>query len=65
MITGGFGSTLDLKTGVCRRWYIHSDGIKRWADTDKPVDAVTTSALPASTPAGSNTAAALPGCDAP
>ncbi len=36
-ITGGFGSTLDLQTRRSRQWYMRSDGIKRWADNDKPV----------------------------
>ncbi len=37
MIKGGFGVTLDIKTGQMRRWYMRADSIKRWADNDKPV----------------------------
>ena len=36
MITGGFGTTIDLTTGTPRQWYIGRDGIKRWADNDQP-----------------------------
>lgn len=36
-ITGGFGVTVDLQTGRARQWYMGRDGVKRWADNDKPV----------------------------
>ncbi|MDR7193393.1 hypothetical protein [Luteimonas terrae] len=39
-IIGGFGTTYDLQTGTARHWYIGRDGVKRWSDTDTPVDAV-------------------------
>lgn len=39
MILRGFGMTFDTQTGVVRRWYVGSDGVKRWADNDQPVDA--------------------------
>lgn len=38
MITGGFGFTLDIATGLTRKWAMGSDGIKRWADTGELVD---------------------------
>lgn len=41
MITGGFGITLDLRTGIPRRWYMRGDGVKRWADNDEPLDGCT------------------------
>lgn len=31
-ITGGFGVTIDFKSGVSRKWIIGRDGVKRWAD---------------------------------
>jgi hypothetical protein len=34
----GFGFMFDLQTGQSRKWYVPSDGIKRWADNDKPVE---------------------------
>jgi len=37
-VTGGFGTTHDTRTGRSRAWYMRSDGVKRWADTDKPVE---------------------------
>jgi len=37
MITGGFGMVMDLERGTTRRWVMGSDGVKRWADTGKPV----------------------------
>ena len=37
-ITGGFGVSVDLETGASRAWYMGPDGVKRWADTDEPVD---------------------------
>lgn len=37
-ITGGFGSTLDLESGVTRRWVIGRDGVKRWLDTNEPIE---------------------------
>ena len=37
-ITGGFGTTYDLRTGRARAWYTRRDGVKRWADNDQPVD---------------------------
>ncbi|MEQ1560391.1 MAG: hypothetical protein ABL933_15830 [Methyloglobulus sp.] len=38
MIKGGFGFTLDIKTGTTRRWVIGKDGIKRWFDNNEPVE---------------------------
>lgn len=35
----GFGVTFDLETGRSRMWYVGADDVKRWADTDAPVDA--------------------------
>lgn len=35
-ITGGFGVTIDTKSGVSRCWFVGRDGIKRWADTGAP-----------------------------
>lgn len=37
-ITGGFGTTMDLERGTMRQWYMGRDGVKRWADTDAPVE---------------------------
>ena len=37
MITGGFGFEYDPKRGVSRAW-VYKGGIKRWADTGKPVE---------------------------
>jgi len=37
-ITGGFGFTFDIESGVSRPWSIGSDGIKRWADSGDPVE---------------------------
>lgn len=34
----GFGVTI-MAEGSARRWYVGADGIKRWADNDKPADA--------------------------
>ena len=34
----GFGMTLSMLNGVARYWYVGDDGIKRWADNDKPVE---------------------------
>lgn len=31
-ITGGFGITIDFKSGVSRKWVMGPDGVKRWAD---------------------------------
>jgi hypothetical protein len=28
----------DLETGGMRNWYIGADGVKRWADTEEPVE---------------------------
>jgi len=38
MITKGFGMTLDMQSGSMRNWFIGRDGVKRWADTQEPVD---------------------------
>lgn len=38
MITGGFGMTMDLERGMMRQWVMGRDGIKRWADTNEPVE---------------------------
>ncbi len=35
-ITGGFGVTMDLVTGMPRRWYMRADGVKRWVSNDMP-----------------------------
>lgn len=37
-ITGGFGMTMDIKTGAMRKWTIGPDGVKRWYDNGDPVD---------------------------
>ena len=37
-ITGGFGVTFDLENGSMRRWVLGRDGVKRWLDTDEPVE---------------------------
>lgn len=37
-ITGGFGTTLDLERGTSRQWVMGRDGVKRWADTNEPVE---------------------------
>ena len=37
-ITGGFGVTIDTRTGTSRRWLIGRDGVKRWADTGAPTE---------------------------
>jgi hypothetical protein len=36
-ITGGFGTTMDLKRGTSRQWVIGRDGVKRWADNGEPM----------------------------
>lgn len=41
-ITGGFGTTMDLERGTSRQWVVGRDGVKRWADTNEPVDAAPT-----------------------
>lgn len=38
MITTGFGVTLCLDTGRSRRWVMGADGVKRWADNNKPIN---------------------------
>ena len=37
-ITGGFGMTLDLKTGAMRRWAMGRDGIKHWMGSGDSVE---------------------------
>lgn len=37
-ITGAFGTTMDLERGTSRQWVMGRDGIKRWADSNEPVD---------------------------
>lgn len=37
-ITGGFGITMNLERGTTRQWVMGRDGVKRWADTNEPVD---------------------------
>jgi hypothetical protein len=37
-ITRGFGMTLDIERGLMRQWVIGRDGVKRWADNNRPVD---------------------------
>lgn len=37
-ITGGFGTTMDLERGTSRQWVMGRDGVKRWADTNEPVE---------------------------
>ena len=34
----GFGMTMDLERGTMRSWVVGGDGVKRWADTNAPVD---------------------------
>ena len=29
--------TMDIERGTTRRWYLDGNGVKRWADTNKPV----------------------------
>lgn len=41
-ITGGFGVTIDTKTGRSRRWVMDRKGVKRWADTHEAVTPRTT-----------------------
>ena len=36
-ITGGFGTTIDLKRGTSRQWVMGRDGVKRWADSGQPL----------------------------
>lgn len=38
MITCGFGMTTDLDRGTMRQWVMGHDGVKRWADTNDPVE---------------------------
>lgn len=38
MITCGFGMTMDLERGTMRQWVMGHDGVKRWADTNDPVE---------------------------
>lgn len=33
----GFGFTFDVASGRVRNWYLDAEGVKRWADNDKPV----------------------------
>lgn len=40
MIRGGFGTQFDLEHGTSRRWYCGPDGVRRWLDTEEPVDGV-------------------------
>lgn len=37
-ITGGFGTTYDLKRGTMRSWIMGRDGVKRWADSNAPCE---------------------------
>ena len=37
-----FGFVMDLEKGVARNWYQKSNDVRRWIDTDKPVEDVTT-----------------------
>ena len=37
MITGGFGYTLDIESGLMRRWYIDRNGVKRWVHNKEDV----------------------------
>lgn len=37
-ITRGFGMTLDIERGLMRQWVVGRDGVKRWADNNRPVD---------------------------
>lgn len=39
-ITGGFGTTYDIRTGRSRAWYMRGDGVKRWADNDETVEQI-------------------------
>lgn len=39
-ITGGFGMTMDLESGVTRRWEMGRDGVKRWTDNGEPCEPV-------------------------
>ena len=37
MILRAFGFTLDLETGLTRKWYFDKNGDKRWYDSDSLV----------------------------
>lgn len=37
MITGGFGYTLDIASGLMRSWYIDRNGVKRWVNNKEEV----------------------------
>lgn len=37
-ITGGFGTLIDFESGTVRRWVIGRDWVKRWSDTNEPVE---------------------------
>lgn len=39
-ITCGFGMTMDIERGTMRRWYMRRGDVKRWLDTDQPVEQV-------------------------
>lgn len=34
----GFGMVFDCERGGVRNWYMGKDGVRRWADSDEPVD---------------------------
>jgi hypothetical protein len=38
MITGGFGYTYDIESGLLRRWFIDKSGVKRWVHNKKAVN---------------------------
>ena len=35
----GFGMTMDIERGTMRSWVVGADGVKRWADSNAPVEA--------------------------
>ena len=37
MITGGFGSSIDTRTGISRSWYLRN-GKQYWTDNDQPCE---------------------------
>ena len=36
----GFGMTMDMELGTMRSWVVGGDGVKRWADTNQPVESI-------------------------
>ena len=53
-ITGGFGMTMDIKRGTMRKWYMRRGDVKRWLDTDEPVEQVQKESVPHGQDEGAN-----------